>query len=230
MSSTTREKLIRSAYELFHEQGFHGVGLDQIIRKAGVTKTTFYNHFDSKESLLVEVMNWRNGLWPEHLRQTLRKRAGMRPRAQLMALFDSLDEVFGTEGYHGCMFIRASAEFTLPHDPVHVVARKFVRQLTSALCELATFAGARDPQALARELVVLMAGTYAQCQMDEESDAAQIGKRLANRVLKEHLPPLKRRSRASTSDHPGEPRKSDRHPVTGRRTSARSSVRPRQPA
>jgi AcrR family transcriptional regulator len=202
MSVTTREKLIRSAYELFYRQGFHAVGLDRIIHNAGVTKTTFYNHFDSKETLVLEVMKWRNGLWPAHLRETLRKRAGMRPRAQLMALFDVLDEVWGTDGYNGCLFIRAAAEFPLHHDPIHVVAQTFVRQLTLALRELAAFAGARNPKALSRELVVLMAGSYAQSQMDDPAEAAQIGKRLARRILKEHLPAKKRSSHRPTSPPP----------------------------
>ena len=199
MGLTTRDKLIRSAYELFYLQGFHAVGLDQIIRSAGVTKTTFYNHFDSKESLIVEVMRWRNGIWPEHLHETLLRRAGMRPRAQLMALFDVLDEVWGTDGYHGCLFIRAAAEFPLPHDPVHVVAHDFVHKLKSAIRELAAFAGARNPEALSGELVVLMAGSYAQSQMDDPAAAAQIGKRLARRVLKHHLPVTRRRIRKPTS-------------------------------
>src|SRR5690242_11167807 len=124
MISNTREKLIRAAYNLFYRLGFHAVGLDQIIRCAGVTKTTFYNHFDSKETLIVEVMKWRSGLWPAHLRETLLRRAGPRPRAQLMALFDVLDEVWGTDGFHGCLFIRAAAEFPLLHDPIHIVVQK----------------------------------------------------------------------------------------------------------
>lgn len=196
MNDTTRQKLIRSAYELFYRQGFHAVGLDQVIRGAGVTKSTFYNHFDSKETLILEVMKWRNALWPEHLRKTLRARAGMRPRAQLMALFDVLDEVWGTDGYHGCLFIRAAAEFPLLHDPVHVVARTFVRQLRCALCELAAFAGARKPKTLSRELVVVMAGSYAQSQMDDPAEAARVGKRLARRLLKDYLPVNNRRGRA----------------------------------
>jgi AcrR family transcriptional regulator len=193
MKHPTRENLIRSAYELFYRQGFHAVGLDRIIQNAGVTKTTFYNHFDSKEALILAVMQWRNGLWPEQLRTTLRSRAGIRPRAQLMALFDVLDEVWGTDGYHGCLFIRAAAEFPLRHDPVHVVAHNFVLELASAIRELAAFAGARNPKALAAELLVLMAGSYAQSQMDDPANAAQVGKRLARRVLRERLPLVRRR-------------------------------------
>jgi len=199
MSLNTREKLIRCAYELFYQQGFHAVGLDQIIRCAGVTKTTFYNHFDSKETLIVEVMKWRNGIWPKHLQETLVRRAGARPRAQLMALFEVLDEVWGTDGYHGCLFIRAAAEFPLQHDPIHVVVHGFMHQLKSAIRELAAFAGARNPAALAEELVVLMAGSYAQSQMDDPAAAAQIGKRMARRMLKQHLRVSRKRRQKPTS-------------------------------
>ena len=119
-----------------------------------------------------------------------------------MALFDVLDEVWGTYGYHGCLFIRAAAEFPLPHDPVHVVAHEFVRQLESAIRELAAFAGARNPKALAGELLVLMAGSYAQSQLDDPVSAARIGKRLTRRILKEHLPVRKKRTPAPTSSPP----------------------------
>ncbi len=186
---STREKLIRSAYELFYKNGFHGVGIDQIIKKAGVTKGTFYNHFESKEALIVAVLEWRDSAWPANLRAILRKHGGDRPRDQLMAYFDVLDEIWGTEKYHGCLFIRAAAEFPLSHDPIHVVVRDFVHAVGTALQELAGYAGARDPETLSRELLILMAGTYAQSQMGDPFDSVESGKRLAKRVLAEHLPP-----------------------------------------
>jgi AcrR family transcriptional regulator len=193
MSLATRDKLIRAAYELFYRRGFHAVGLDQIIKDAGVTKSTFYNHFESKDALVLAVVKWRDTLWPEHLRATLRKRAGDRPRDQLMAFFDVLDEVWGTDGFNGCLFIRAAAEFPLSHDPIHVVVEDFVRSVETALRELAGYAGARDPGTLSRELLLLVSGAYAQSQMGDPVAAARMGKRLAARVLTERLPHAKAR-------------------------------------
>jgi AcrR family transcriptional regulator len=188
MSLSSRERLIRAAYELFYRHGFHAVGLDQIIKDAGVTKSTLYNHFDSKEALIVAVLEWRQSLWPNRLHEALRKRAGTRPRAQLMALFDVLDEVWDTDGHRGCLFIRAAAEFPSPHDPVHVVAQNFVRAFEAAINELAAYAGARHPKILSRKLAVLVAGAHAHSQVGDPVAAAQMGKRLAKRALAEHLP------------------------------------------
>ena len=38
--TSTRQKLIETAFDLFGRGGFHGVGLDQIIDTAGVSKQT----------------------------------------------------------------------------------------------------------------------------------------------------------------------------------------------
>jgi TetR/AcrR family transcriptional repressor of nem operon len=53
---SVREKLIEAAYHCFYEQGFNGCGVKDITDAAGVPKGSFYNHFDSKESLAIEVM------------------------------------------------------------------------------------------------------------------------------------------------------------------------------
>jgi AcrR family transcriptional regulator len=187
MSLSTREKLIRAAYELFCKYGFHAAGLDQIIKKAGVTKGTFYNHFESKEALIVAVLEWRDASWPDHLRATLRKHAGDNPRAQLLAFFDLLEEFWETDKYHGCLFIRASAEFPLVHDPIRVVVHDFVRAMGTALHELAAYAGARDPLTLSRELLILVAGTYTQSQMGDPYNVVETGKRLAKQIIRERL-------------------------------------------
>ena len=50
-----RGRLVAAAIELFYRHGFGAVGIDQIIAKAGVTKSTFYKHFESKDDLLKAI-------------------------------------------------------------------------------------------------------------------------------------------------------------------------------
>lgn len=188
MSQKTRERLVCAAYELFQEHGFHAVGLDQIIKNTGVTKSTFYNHFESKEALIVAVLEWRDALWPHYLSQALRQRGGARPRAQLMALFDVLEEAWASDGKRGCLFIRAAAEFPCPHDPIHVMAQNFMRKAEEVIRDLASLAGARNPKSLSRELVILAAGAHAHSQMGDPLAVTGLGKRLARRALADHLP------------------------------------------
>ena len=66
-AKTGRERLVAAAIELFYRNGFTAVGIDHIIAKAGVTKTTFYKHFESKDDLMVAAVQrrdeWEAAAW-----------------------------------------------------------------------------------------------------------------------------------------------------------------------
>ncbi|WP_205648693.1 TetR/AcrR family transcriptional regulator [Acuticoccus kandeliae] len=51
----TRERILHAAEELFAEKGFEGVGLRDIIKKAGVNSAAIHYHFGSKEALILSV-------------------------------------------------------------------------------------------------------------------------------------------------------------------------------
>ena len=53
----TRDRLIEVAMELFYQQGFHATGLAQILKQAGVNSGSLYHFFDSKEELLLAVLD-----------------------------------------------------------------------------------------------------------------------------------------------------------------------------
>jgi len=50
----TREALVRAALELFDERGYEATTAANIAERAGVTEMTFFRHFPSKSSLLIE--------------------------------------------------------------------------------------------------------------------------------------------------------------------------------
>ena len=52
MASDIREKIISASWELFSEKGFGETTLNDIIRKADISKGTFYYYFRSKDNLL----------------------------------------------------------------------------------------------------------------------------------------------------------------------------------
>ncbi|RFB99391.1 TetR family transcriptional regulator [Rhizobium leguminosarum bv. trifolii] len=63
------ERIIATASELFRERGFDGVGVAELMERAGLTHGGFYNHFRSKEDLIAE--STENGL-----SETLKRYAG----------------------------------------------------------------------------------------------------------------------------------------------------------
>ena len=52
----TREALIRGGLELFTEKGFNSVGLDEVLRRVGVPKGSFYHYFSSKDDFGQQVL------------------------------------------------------------------------------------------------------------------------------------------------------------------------------
>ncbi|HQT77131.1 MAG TPA: helix-turn-helix domain-containing protein [Rhodopila sp.] len=51
----TRQRILAAAGRLFRAHGVDGVGVDAVMREAGLTHGGFYLHFPSKEALAAEV-------------------------------------------------------------------------------------------------------------------------------------------------------------------------------
>ncbi|HYD32535.1 MAG TPA: TetR/AcrR family transcriptional regulator [Azospirillaceae bacterium] len=54
-----REEILRAAFDLFVEKGFHGTSMLDIARRARASKETLYSWFGSKEKLLGALVAWR---------------------------------------------------------------------------------------------------------------------------------------------------------------------------
>jgi TetR/AcrR family transcriptional regulator, transcriptional repressor for nem operon len=54
----TRERLLKTAFQLFHEQGYHATGVATILREAGVNAGSMYHFFSSKDDLLLKVLEF----------------------------------------------------------------------------------------------------------------------------------------------------------------------------
>ena len=54
--AATRERLLQAAATVYAKNGFAGATLDDVAREAGLTKGAVYDHFGSKDNLLVALM------------------------------------------------------------------------------------------------------------------------------------------------------------------------------
>ncbi|MCZ6886228.1 MAG: TetR/AcrR family transcriptional regulator, partial [Alphaproteobacteria bacterium] len=60
MASSKRDHLIETALGLFCRDGFHATGIDKILAASGCAKMTLYNHFTSKDELILAVLHRRD--------------------------------------------------------------------------------------------------------------------------------------------------------------------------
>lgn len=53
---SSRQRILRAAGELFSNQGFDQVGINEVMQAAGMTRGAFYSHFESKSQLYSETI------------------------------------------------------------------------------------------------------------------------------------------------------------------------------
>jgi len=54
-AAANREKILEVAGTLFRERGYDGIGVADIMKRAGLTHGGFYGHFPSKDDLAAEI-------------------------------------------------------------------------------------------------------------------------------------------------------------------------------
>jgi AcrR family transcriptional regulator len=62
-----RSRILAAAQEVFAEQGFDAARMDDVARRARVSKGTLYNYFDSKEDLLIHAVIAAMEEWRERI-------------------------------------------------------------------------------------------------------------------------------------------------------------------
>jgi AcrR family transcriptional regulator len=106
-----RQRLLDTAYDLFSTRGIRGVGVDEVIARAGVAKATLYRHFPSKNDLVLAFLERREELWTHGFIAAEATRRGATPEAQLLAIFDVFDDWFRRRDFAEQAALRDSAAF-----------------------------------------------------------------------------------------------------------------------
>jgi AcrR family transcriptional regulator len=177
-ATTARTRILDAASELFYQQGIHAIGIDTVIKRAGVAKASLYHHFRTKDDLTAAVLRRRDERWRAWLAGTVEAHATA-PDQKLLAVFDALAEWFASEDFRGCGFINAAAEFPEPDHPVRIVVREHKHAVTRYLGDLAGDAGVGDPDVLASELFLLMEGAIATAYIENATWPSETAKSAA---------------------------------------------------
>lgn len=186
MTRHTRDRLIDAASSLFYASGFQAVGLDQILRAVGITKTAFYKHFESKDDLILAVLEQRDRKDIVDLIAYMRRQGGSDPRRQVLAIFDQLADWFGRADFRGCFFMNAATEFPSPKDPIHLAAASHAQHISSEVLLRVQAMGVRPAEQVAKQVMLLISGAIAARHAGGVADAAMAAKQAVEALL--HAP------------------------------------------
>src|SRR3954454_16579077 len=93
-----RERILKTASDLFYRFSIHAVGVDRIIAESGVAKMTFYKHFPSKANMVATYLRHQDAAWLQMLAASTEK-PGLSPLERVLSIFDALDESFRSPSF-----------------------------------------------------------------------------------------------------------------------------------
>jgi AcrR family transcriptional regulator len=185
-----RERLVATAVDLFYRNGFGAIGIDRIIETAGVTKTTFYKHFESKDELMVAAVQRRDEWESQAWGRAIQKIAGDDPAKHPLAMFDVMDLWFNDPDFGGCMFLNTAMEFPNPHDPVHQAAAAYKKNVRDHWRDVARKGGADEASAetFADCFTALIEGALTLRQIHHRNDAAKAIRPAVEQLVRMYFP------------------------------------------
>jgi AcrR family transcriptional regulator len=182
-NSSARERILEVASKLFYQYGIRAVGVDTIIAESGVAKTTLYRYFPSKDDLIVAFLEERDRLFWEYFDIAVGKHLD-NPKAQLLAVFEWIDELLVKPECYGCPFLTTTSEFPQLDYPGHRVAINHKKQMLQRLTQLAENAGIPNAEHLGKYLLLLVDGAFSQRRLfglsGFESNLKQVAEILIN--------------------------------------------------
>jgi AcrR family transcriptional regulator len=136
-----RDRILRTAQDLFYRQGIRATGVDRIIAEAGVTKVTFYRHFPSKDVLIQAYLERRHAAWMAWFREALSSSRAAQPeaerrRAPLVPVLDAARAWFGLADFRGCAFANTVAEAGEAALPIASIAAQHKHEVRDAIAAL----------------------------------------------------------------------------------------------
>jgi AcrR family transcriptional regulator len=154
-----RERILAAVAELFYRDGIHTTGVARVAEVAGVSIRTLYQHFGSKDDLVLAYLRqFRTDRPIEAERQLLRTE--LPPRERLLAIFGplALDQPGPARG---CPFHDAAVEGAGAMPEVSRLVAEHKAAFRDLLVDTAEQANLRDAESVGRQLAVLYEGATA---------------------------------------------------------------------
>jgi AcrR family transcriptional regulator len=169
-----RMRILEAAYDLFSRHGVRAVGIDRIVKEAGVAKMSLYRHFASKDDLVVAFLELREQRFTREWLEGEIERRGGTPRDRMLAVFDLFDEWFQASDFYGCSFIGTMLEVAGDGGKVERASVHHLNTIRMIFARLAEEAGLADPDNVAFQLQTLAMGSVVSARRGDLGAARRV--------------------------------------------------------
>lgn len=188
--SGSKDRILAAAEELFYRNGYLATSVDDIVDRAGVSKSNFYYHYKSKEDLGVAVISARTAEFRRDLVDTLAD-VSLTPLERLDKLFvNMVDRQRASLHNCGCPFGNMVAEMSEHSERLREQLSNMFRTVTDHVAEIVAIGQSRGeirtdapPRELAALLVQTSQGMHLMSKCHKTVDTVSHTGRLLIRLL-----------------------------------------------
>ncbi|MDG3579067.1 TetR/AcrR family transcriptional regulator [Rhizobium sp. YJ-22] len=181
------DRILGTARALFYRHGIRAIGVDEIVRQAGVTKPSLYRSFSSKDELAATYLrNYEKEFWAR-IEQTEADHPGD-ARAQIIAYFTGLGERSQNSMHRGCGLSNAAVEYPERDHPARLVSEEHKRAFRRWLHAKAAEMGAENSDSLGDGLLLLFEGAHLSGQLFSGDGPSAALADTVQRLVESHRP------------------------------------------
>ncbi len=180
--SDARNRIVTTAERLFYADGIRAVGIDRIIAEAGVAKMTLYNHFKSKDDLILAALIYRERQFDAFIEHAMNEHQG-RGKTQFEAFFATLADWFSSAGFRGCSFINAAVELANSKHPASEFSRQHKERFRQKVTQILVECFGQEAAKLSSSINLLIEGAIVKAVMDNNPHSALVAFEAAKQLV-----------------------------------------------
>ena len=177
-----RERILQTASALFYRRGVRAVGVDLVVERAGVAKTSLYRHFRTKDELVAAFLAREDeDFWATWDRVAEREQDDA--ARELEAHLDWIGERVGRSQYRGCPQLNVAAEFPDRDHPARKIAVAHKHEMRRRLERIAARLGVGHPEDLGGQLSLLINGAFVSSSVLSPGEAPHLLRASAHALI-----------------------------------------------
>lgn len=155
-----RERILKTASELFYREGTRAIGVDLIVARSGVAKTSLYRHFPTKDDLIEAFLRLEDEDFWRHWDETSAAHAGA-PEEELAAQLQWIGDRIRRVGYRGCPQVNIVAEYADENHSARKVAAAHKAEMRRRLGVIARAMKLPSPDHFALQMAIVIDGALS---------------------------------------------------------------------
>lgn len=159
-----QQRILDTACQLFYAEGVRAVGIDLVIERAQIAKTSLYRYYRTKDDLVAAFLEREDKeFWQQWDEAAAPHPLGAAPdaAAELDALLAWVGERVARPGYRGCPQLNVAAEFADPAHPARAISAAHRLEQRKRLAALCKRMGLKKPEVAASQLSLLIDGAFS---------------------------------------------------------------------